>query len=393
MKIVLFIFSVVVLVSCNKKINTTDIIYYVEDYRKPGMDDYQTVMATLDSVPENSKIMFSAKTYVFSHTVIVEKAFRFFGPSVLKREDQVIYKLKNPADESSTFLVLEDTKGLSEADRFFVTFGQSNRDNTLKNVILKIKADTIFLKASLGKTIGGINYYPAGTSLFKNINFFWMLSLNKYTDISCSFTNLTFDGNRDNNKGSYSWYLNSAVIALTKGTTFYDHCKFINSPGESIVGHNADIRNCSFNNLNGSGFHTSTDKEHCPEATIHSYLTGNTFENTNQVSSSIGGHSEGAITHSNSGGYYTATGNTFINIGESVLGALYPSNSSHDWGTSNISFTGNTINGAGRMVYLIDTSRGGVIHDVKIEENTISNLMSRDWSSELKYWPGIAMQQ
>lgn len=393
MKIVLFIFSVVLLLSCNKNIKTNETVYYLDDYRKPGMDDYQTIVTALDSIPENSKIMLSAKTYVLSHTIIVEKAFRFFGPSILKREDQVTYKLKNSADEFSTFLVLEDTKGLSEADRFFVTFGQANEDNTLKDVILKINADTIFLNAPLGKTFGGINYYPAGTSLFKNINFFWILSPNKYTDISCSFTNLTFDGNRDNNTGSYSWYLNSAVIALTKGTTFYDNCKFINSPGESIVGHNADIRNCSFSNLNGSGFHTSADKENCGEATIHSYLTGNTFENTNQVSASIGGHSEGAITHSNSGGYYTATGNTFINVGESVLGALYPSNSTHDWGTSNISFTGNTIKGAGRMVYLIDTSRGGVIHDVKIEKNIISNLTGKDWSAELKYWPGIVIRR
>ena len=357
------------------------------------MDDYQTIMAALDSVPEFSKIIFSPKTYIFSHTPIVEKVFHFFGPSILKRENQVTYKLKNPADEYSTFLVLEDTKSLNVNDRFFVTFGQANKDNSQKNIVLKISTDTIFLYQPLGKTIDSVDYYPAGTSLFKNINFFWILSPNKYPDISCSFSNLTFDGNRDNNTGSYSWYLNSAVIALSKGTTFYDYCKFINSPAESIVGHNANIRNCSFYNLNGSGFHTSADKESSPEAEIHSYLTGNTFENTNQVSASIGGHSEGAITHSNSGGYYTATGNTFINVGESVLGALYPSNSSHDWGTSNISFTANTINGAGRMVYLIDTSRGGVIHDVKIEDNIISNLTGRDWSAELKYWPGIVIQR
>lgn len=393
MKIILFIFSTVLLISCNKKINTIDTIYYVEDYRKPGMDDYQTIMAALDSVPEFSKIIFSPKTYIFSHTPIVEKVFHFFGPSILKRENQVTYKLKNPADEYSTFLVLEDTKSLNVNDRFFVTFGQANKDNSQKNIVLKISTDTIFLYQPLGKTIDSVDYYPAGTSLFKNINFFWILSPNKYPDISCSFSNLTFDGNRDNNTGSYSWYLNSAVIALSKGTTFYDYCKFINSPAESIVGHNANIRNCSFYNLNGSGFHTSADKESSPEAEIHSYLTGNTFENTNQVSASIGGHSEGAITHSNSGGYYTATGNTFINVGESVLGALYPSNSSHDWGTSNISFTANTINGAGRMVYLIDTSRGGVIHDVKIEDNIISNLTGRDWSAELKYWPGIVIQR
>jgi len=44
------------------------------------------------------------------------------------------------------------------------------------------------------------------------------------------------------------------------------------------------------------------------------------------------------------------------------------------------------------MVYLIDTSRAGTIHDVRIEKNTISNLIERDWSEELKYWPDIILK-
>ncbi|HEX7458473.1 MAG TPA: hypothetical protein VF301_08570 [Ginsengibacter sp.] len=203
---------------------------------------------------------------------------------------------------------------------------------------------------------------------------------------------MIFDGNRDNNKNSYSWTLNAAVTALTKGTTQYRNCKFINSPGETIVGHNADVQNCFFYDLNGSAIHTSADKVNCTEDEIHSYISDNTFENTNQIPDTVGGHSEGVITHSNSGGYYNATRNTFFNVGESVLGVLYPSNSIYDCGTSNILFTGNTINGAGRMVYLIDTSRAGTIHDVRIEKNTISNLIERDWSEELKYWPDIILK-
>lgn len=73
--------------------------------------------------------------------------------------------------------------------------------------------------------------------------------------------------------------------------------------------------------------------------------------------------------------------------------SFIPSNSSHDWGSSSISFTGKTISGAGRIVSLIDTSRGGVIYDVKIENNTISNLNSQDWSAELKYWRGIVIKR
>ena len=394
-KCIYFVLLISLVIACNKKnkIDTKidDKFYYIEDFRKPGMDDYQTIVAAQDSLPENSKIMFSAKTYVFSHTPIIQKSLFFYGPAILKREDQITYTLKEPADESSTKLILNNTEGLISADRILVGLNETNAGTTVTNVAIEVRGDTVILNTPLGKTVDNRGVYPAGTKLFKSINFFWVVSATKYPDISCSFNNLTFDGNRDNNKGSYSWLLNAAVVAVSKGTTKYRDCKFMNSPGETIVGHNADIRNCTFYNLNGSGFHTSADKQNCPENEIHSYLAGNTFENTNQINTTIGGHSEGAITHSNSGGYYTATGNTFINVGESVLGALYPSNSINDWGTSNILFTGNKIDGADRMVYLIDTS-AGIIHDVKIEKNTISNLNGHDFSKELKIWPGIVLK-
>ena len=272
-----------------------------------------------------------------------------------------------------------------------MSFGQANSDNTPIDLIKKINGDTLLLANPIGQTNGGLQDFPPGTKLFKNINFFWVVGTGKYPDKSCSFNNLIFDGNRDNNQGSYSWLLNTAILAVTKNTTIYNHCKFINSPAETIVGHNADIRNCTFYNLNGSAFHASADKVTSTESEIHSYLSDNIFENTSQVPNSIGGHNEGAITHSNSGGYYTATRNTFINIGGPVLGLFYPSISVHDWGTNNINFTGNIINGAPRIIWAI-ASFPGVIHDVRIEKNTISNMPSFDWSPSVNYFaPGIIL--
>ena len=132
---------------------------------------------------------------------------------------------------------------------------------------------------------------------------------------------------------------------------------------------------------------------YCSETELNSYLSNNIFENTNEINSTITGHSEGAITHSNSGGYYTATRNTFTNVGESFLGALYPSNSIHDWVTSNIIFTENTINVAGRMVYLIDTTlQRGDSDNVIIENNNISNFVGHDWFAQLDVWPDIILK-
>lgn len=392
MKFFFLFFLIPVLISCNKKNQINEQFYYVEDFRQPGMDDYQTLMAACDSLPEYSTIVFGPKTYIFSHTPIILKTFNFQGPATLKREDQITYTLKEPADENSTSIILNNTDGIIPWERFLITLGGTSAGRTTGiNVAINIKGDTLFLDHPLGRTVDNLDgVYPAGTNLFKNINFFWILSETGYPEESCSFTNLTFDGNRDNNIGSYSWLLNTAVMQLSKGTTRYRNCKFINSPGETIVGHNADIRNCTFFNLNGSAFHTSADKVYCTESELHSYLFDNLFENTNQISTIITGHSEGVITHSDSGGYYTAERNTFTNVGESVLGALYPSNSLHDWGTSDILFTGNTINGVDRMVYLIDTS-AGIIRNVKIDKNTISNLAGEDFASELKFWPDVEL--
>lgn len=387
----LIIFSI----SCKKqpKIIGISTTYQVEDFRQPNMDDYETIMSALNTIPENASLQFANKIYTLSHTPFVMKTVHFMGPATITRENQITYTLKVEANENSKFLVLNSTEGLKEADRLLVSLDETDNGATSINVAIKVKGDTIMLNTPLGKTLGKKSNYPTGTKLFKNINFFWVISPDKYPDMSCSFTDLTFDGNRDNNQGSYSWNLNTAVMAVSQGTTTYKRCEFINSPNESIVGHNAQIENCIFKDLNGSAFHATADKQNCTEEEIQSFVYSNIFENTNQISSKITGHSEGAITHSNSGGYYTAKGNKFINVGESVLGAIYPSTSDNDWGTSNIIFSENIIDGAGRMIYLIDSTTKGTIHDVYIEENIISNMNEYDYSNQLEARPGIILEQ
>ena len=394
MRAIVFILLITSMASCKKSIQQIDekLSYInIEDFRKPGMSDYETFMAAYDSVPNYSNVRFADKVYTFNHTPVIDKTLNFYGPATLKRENQVIYTLKEPADESSTMLILNNARGIIEGDQFFLTFGQSHEKNTFLDFVTKVSGDTLFLSDPIGVTEENVGIYPAGTTLLKDINFFFITAPGKYPDQGCSFNNLIFDGNRDNNQGSYSWRLNAAIHTITQNITVYRHCKFTNSPGETIVGHNADIRDCTFYNLNGSAFHTSADRLTSTESQIHSYLSDNLFENTNQILTAIGGHSEGAITHSNSGGYYTATGNTFINVGESVLATLYPSVSINDWGTSNIIFTGNKIDGAGRLVQSIAVLPG-IIHDVKIEKNTISNVPSFDWTTDLQLFPGITLK-
>ncbi len=361
--------------------------YYVEDFRVGDMNDYQTVQAALDSIPNNSTLIFPGKTYSFNHTPTTDKSIKFIGHrTILTRENQITYTLIKPSDENSGYVILDNADGLQVLDRVCLAINSTTTGTTSLAAIHHIVGDTVFFYSPIGKTLTGLSPYPAGTKFYKSILLFWALSNKIYTNSSCSFSNFIFDGNRDNNKGTISWNMNTAVVAITKGTTTYRGCEIRNSPNESIVGHNTIIENCYFHDLNGSGYHTSADKVYCSESEIHSVIKNSLFENTNQISSSITGHSEGAITHSNSGGYYTATGNTFKNVGESVLGALYSSQHVHDWGTSNILFTRNTINGAGRIIYLIDTTRPPLLHDVRIEKNHVTNMPYHNYSKEIDFY-------
>lgn len=377
--------------SCKKSIQNNENLYHIEDFRKPGMTDYETFKAAYDSIPDNFTLHFSNKIYTFDHTPFIYKNINFLGPATITRENQITYSLKESADENSTFVLVNSTAGIIQTERIIACLDQQNNGATNINVVSKIAGDTLYLEQPLGKAFGGDSYFPAGTNLFKNIHLFWVISGTSFPETGCTFTNLSFDGNRDNNKGTYSWNHNTAILALNLGYTNYERCTFVNSPNETIAGHNARIENCIFRNLNGSAFHTSLDKQIATEQQIHSYVLNSTFENTNQISNSITGHSEGVITHSNSGGYYTAKGNTFKNVGDAVLGAIYPSVSIFDWGTSNIEFTRNIIDGAGRIVFAIAFSPGN-IHDVKIENNIISNMPSFDWSTALNHWPGITLK-
>jgi len=388
------LFAILTIIACSKNLSIKlPQVYNIEQFRQPDMSDFDLIQKVVNDVPENSIIQFEKhRTYIIDHTVISFKSLTFKGPATLKRENQITYRLKENASSVSTYILLDHTSGLQVVDRLLLAIDSTYKGTTQINSVARISNDTVFLNNPLGNTVSSQSEFPIGTQIFKNINFFWILDPSGYPQKSCKFENLNFDGNRDNNKGSYTWLLNAAITALTKGPTYYRNCTFYNSPGESIVGHNADIRNCVFKNLNGSGFHTSADRIYNAEEEINSFLSNNLFENTNEIPTAITGHSEGCITHSNSGGYYTAINNNFINVGESVLGAIYPSLSANDWGTSNITFRDNIINTQGRMVWLIDVKTPGEIKNVIIQNNNIIDINTIDRSEELSIRQGIILE-
>ena len=359
--------------------------------------DYDFLQGVINSAKDGDNIYLEKRTYVLDHTLILTKSLHFFGNgTVITRENQVTYLLKQPATSSSSYVLLENTEGLLAGDEMIIALDNSANGATTNRFIKTISKDTVTFDAALNATNGGSSIFPSGTKMFKSVTFFKIPGYGyyKYYEISPSFKNIIFDGNRVHNTGSYYWGINTALLLLTsrKGISTVENCVIVNSPNESVVGHNMNLRNCLLYDLNGSGYHASEDRINSEESDIHSLIINNTFRNTNEIPSIISGHSEGAITHSNSGGYYTATNNTFENVGESVLGAMYHSVSPHDYGTNNIIFTNNSIDGAGRMVYSI-TCDGEQIKNVVVRNNLIKNLSYYNYSLELAYNPGIILEQ
>ncbi len=359
--------------------------------------DYDFLQGVINSANDGDNIYLEKKTYVLNHTLILTKSLHFIGNgTVITRENQITYSLKQPATSTSSYVVLENTEGLIAGDEMIIALDNSVNGATPNRFIKSVNKDTVTFDAVLSATNGGLSVFPSGTKMFKSVTFFKIPGYGyyKYYEISPSFRNIVFDGNRAHNTGSYYWGINTALLLLTShtGISTVENCVIMNSPNESVVGHNMNLQNCLLRDLNGSGYHASEDRIDSQESDINSFIINNTFRNTNEVLSSITGHSEGAITHSNSGGYYTATNNTFQNVGESVLGAMYHSVSPHDYGTNNIVFTNNSIDRAGRMIYSI-TCSGEQIKNVIVRDNLIKNMPYYDYSLELSYNPGIILEQ
>ncbi len=359
--------------------------------------DYELLQNIINSAKDGDDIYLERKTYVLNHTLILTKSLHFYGNgTVITRENQVIYILKQKATSGSSYVILENTDGLIAGDEMIIALDSSVNGATVNRLITSIHQDTVKFDNTLNETWGSESVFPKGTKMFKSISLFKIPGYGyyRYYEISPSFKDIVFDGNRDNNKGSYYWGINTALLLLTShtGVSTVDHCVIRNSPNESVVGHNMNLKNSLLYDLNGSGYHSSEDRINSLESDIHSEITGNTFRNTNEILNSVTGHSEGAITHSNSGGYYTATNNVFQNVGESVLGDLYHSVSPNDYGTNDIIFTGNFIDGAGRMIHGI-TAEGEEVKNVIIKDNSIKNMPYHDYSVELFYNPGIILEQ
>lgn len=358
-------------------------------------DDYGNIQHAINFSKDGDVIQLGNKTYVLERALLIKKSITLRGgdSTIITRPNAEITTLKEAADSSSDFIRVNNVSNFSSGDVLIVYSGNDWTLSTEPVTVRMVSGDTLFVD-TLHKYRGGIGTFAIGTKVLKSIGF---INIGSDSTESASMTavtieNITFDGNKANNTESYRYNVNMPIVSETQKRTVIRGCKFINAPGENILGHNMDILSNIFKNNNGSIFHGSINKQWIRKNEFMTNIIGNISDSSNLISSNISGHSEGVLTTSNSGGFVNATGNRFLNIGSgsAVIGALYPSSTNQDWGTSNYNFSGNIVNGATRLVYLIDTS-GGVsgtdsLKNVYIADNLLYNVGYTDYSKELKHW-------
>ena len=340
--------------------------------------DYEKIQAAINFASEGDIVLLEDnKTYNIDRGLVVPRSMVIRGgnKTVLKRENQITYTLVQAASQNDTVIRVNSIAGLHVGMPFSLAADTTYKGTTYPYYIERLAADSVYLSDSIGTTVNGNTTYPIGTKGYKSIVFMEITEATQQGSLSVTVENIIFDGNRENNRGTYLWNHNMGIVASSKGITYIKNSTFKNSPSESLLGANLNVTGTKFYNLNGSGIHLSFAASQNMGREFRSSIIGNTFDSTNKYPSfTIGGHSEGVITSSNSGAYAYIAGNVFRNaLNDALFGALYGPTHSENMGTNNLTITGNIIDNVPKLVYLIDTV-SGVIDNVYIKGNQINNL-------------------
>ena len=354
----------------------------VANYRRYAPDNDRTIIQlAVNDAAEGDNIYLEDRTYELDADIIVTKSLNFIGKknTVIKRKAETIANLTSIAPGMSNYIIVDKAGAFRSGDIVFLFKGEKWIDATGSLYVSAIKSDTVFF----GNTIGryrddkstGTYEFPINTKVKKSFNLFTIASPGDVPLHTCSFKNITFDGNKDENNSNLGYDHSWAIYAIGKRATTIENCNFINMPTEVLMGHNYKITNCQFNNINGSALHFSINKMTVPENEIYSEITNCIFTNVNLVDSrTITSHSEGVLNTSNSGGYFTATNNKFIDCKEAVIGNLYSSLTPYDHGTNNIIFTNNYVKNVKRLISFINENNSGIIKGVVIDNNNIMDV-------------------
>lgn len=368
-----------------------------------GANDYERLTAANALAKDGYVIQLKNRTYILNHTFALTKNVTLRGSdsTVITRENSVQRFLTKQADSSSTSLTLDSTSNIEVGDYVIIYSGKDWLESTEPILVRGKQGNTLYVSDVPKYRNNVTSVYPVGSKVLKSFTMmivFDLRNVNSAAPVFANIQNITFDGNKENNSLNLRYNVNMGLMIENKGRTRITNCTFINMPTECIVGHNIDIDNNFFRNNNGSIFHGSINRQWANENEINTNIRGNTSDSSNLISTTISGHSEGLLTTSNSGGHVTCIGNRFTNIITGcVIGALYPAlpYNPADWGTSDYIFTGNVVNNAQRICYLIDSSNAvnRQLVNIYIANNYLYNVGKMDFTGYFEKYPQIYIDQ
>jgi len=320
----------------------------------------------------------SGKTYLVRDTI----ALNFIHPTaitlgygaIIKRADEIKTTLSSAAINQTTTIQVADASVFNEGDKVFITdssgtysgtgTNENSADATLSsNVILLIVDNTITLTDPVDlPTSGNLDIageYPIGASVIRD----WTLFKGS-TTTPTEIYGLRFDGNRDNNTGTVSWYLNKNITQIDKKSIIHQ-CHFYNIPNENIFSNiNIIFTGNRAYNSNGSVIHVSDDD---PLSTDGITFLGNIINNVCESNTVASSHSEAVIVASANTMRISSMGNHINDCGGRFIGDL---NSTRD---ADISMTGDQLGNLDGVISCSASDNDGFLKNLKIESSFITD--------------------
>ncbi|QCW99670.1 hypothetical protein FGM00_05990 [Aggregatimonas sangjinii] len=265
------------------------------------------VQAALDTCGEGGVVWLEDKVWIIDRPLVPKFNNTKIVGGTLKRGDAVKSALTQAVQVGDSVLNVENSDAFYPGLILSVAGGDQYEDALFPLVFVATAEDG---RITLGS--GSAMDFEPGDVVFNTTP---LIAILNNTVNGTIISNVTFDGNEENNNETNDWRINTG-LALSGKDQIVECSSFINSPGESMIGHNVTVRNTTGENLFGSFFHASA----LESGTI--LIENCSTNDTNKAPFGTNGHNEGTITLSNNSGNLTIKDSNFTLGGQSAWGVI-----------------------------------------------------------------------
>jgi hypothetical protein len=240
-------------------------------------------------------IHFSPRTYLLDKNAEIASNQTWRGQgerSVLKRKEMPDVFLTTDAAAGTARLQIDDPTPFRSGQQIEVVKGGCYDQNNGATLLIVTQVDGNILHLNTGLSRG----FSSGDRV---IRISALVSAQNSEPLGLlRFHSLTFDGNESENNFTHDWRLNSTIQGVARANKIVlEHCRFLNTPAENVVGGNVDMLYCNGRNLGGSFCHISNPTNYFKETAANNFI-GCQIDSVNLIGQGCMSHSEGMITFS-----------------------------------------------------------------------------------------------